>query len=340
MRRIADGPPAVGQAAEGVEVGGRDAVHGPSLAHGPASAFAGVDDAHAATDARRGTRDPSGRGWHDPVMEAWLPRPLSWSCALTPCGGGFDGHVHDACDELCVVVGDGTEILHAGVPRPAPAGTAFIFRCGERHGYRNGPRQEPHLWLVHYRADPALEAACPVLADPDPGRRVWRLDPGRLAGFQALFMRFMAEAMRGEAAGNAPAASAWLRLLLIEVARWRDGAWPTTAHADPELAGLWQIVGEHVEASDGDFRAALAHRVPGYDALRHRFRRQFGLPPSALRERMRMERAKYLLLDTPLAVAAIAERLGYSRSAEFCRAFARRVGVPPGVFRRHPGGRR
>lgn len=271
-------------------------------------------------------------------MDDWLPRPLTWSCALTARAGGFPGHVHEANDELCVVVGDGTAILHAGVERPAAPGTAFLFRRGELHGYRNGPRQEPHLWLVHYHACPALDAACPALADPDPERRVWRLSAAQLDAFRSLFMRFMAEALRAGSAGHAAAASAWLRLVLIEAARWRGGGDAAPAHADPVLARLWEVVAEHVEATDGDFRAALARRVPGYDALRHRFRRQFGLPPGALRERLRLERAKYLLLDSPLPVAAIAERLGYARSAEFCRAFARRIGVSPGEFRCHPGG--
>lgn len=273
------------------------------------------------------------------AMEPWLPQPLSWSCALTARGGGFDGHVHEH-DEICLVLGDGTVMRHAGVERAAAPGTAFLFRRGELHGHRNGPGQEPHLWLVHFRADPALERACPRLADADPARRVWRLSAEQVAAWQALFIRLMAESLDPGRAGHPAAVSGWLRLLLVAAARWDggDAPGPAAVHADPAMAALWELLNQHVESTDADFRAALARRLPGYDSLRHRFRRLYGMPPTAMRDQLRLERAKYLLLDTGLGIAAIAERLGYARSAEFSRAFARRTGRSPGEFRSRPGG--
>lgn len=276
-----------------------------------------------------------GGGGSIPAM--WLPRILSWSCTLTPRSGSFPPHVHDH-DEICLVVGDGTTILHAGVEHAAPSGTVFLFRHGERHGYRNSRGQEPHLWLVHFQADPELLMLCPRLAAPDPLQRIWRLDADRLSGYRSVFMRLMAESMWPHRLGHVAAASAWLRLLLIGVARWDapGAADPPAATGDAGTATLWEILHEHAESPDADFTAALAQRVVDYDAVRHRFRRCFGLSPRDMRQRLRMQRAKFLLLDSDLGIGVIAERLGYGRSAEFIRAFTREIGRSPGAFRKHP----
>lgn len=270
---------------------------------------------------------------------AWLPRPLSLSCGLTPRGGGFAGHVHERHDEICVVADQPTTIRHGGVERPAAAGTAFLFRRGEMHGYRNARDQEPHLWLVHFEADEALYRDCPRLADPDPERRVWRLDAAQLTGYQALFTRLLAESMQPERPGHHAAVSAWLRLILVAAGRWggRGIADPPTVAADPELAGLWEILHEHVEAPEADLTAALARRVRNYDALRHRFKRAYGRAPREVMTHLRIERAKHLLLETDAPVGAIAERLGYGRLAEFTRAFTRQSGRSPRAFRCDPG---
>ncbi len=267
----------------------------------------------------------------------WLPRPLSWSCTLTPRHGAFPPHAHDM-DEICLVVGDGTTIQHAGTWRPARPGTVFLFRHGERHGYRNAADQEPHLWLVHYQPDPALNADCPQLDAADPEQRVWRLDDDRLAGYRAAFMRLMAESMRPERPGHAAAVSAWLRLLLIGAARWSEPGRvePPASDGDAGVAAVWELLNEHVEAPDADFTAAVGRRIPDYDAVRHRFKRCHGVSPRDMRQRLRMQRAKFLLLDSDLDIAAIAERLGYARQAEFSRAFAREVGRSPGAFRSDP----
>lgn len=267
-----------------------------------------------------------------------LPRPLSLNCGLTPRGGGFAGHVHDGFDEICLVADQPTTIRHGGVERLAQPGTVFLFRRGEAHGYRNARDQEPHLWLVHYLADEELYRACPRLAERDPERRVWRLSPEQLAGWQALFIRLLAESLRPERPGHAAAMASWLRLLLITAARWdATTAEPTAVAADADLAALWEVLAELVEAPAADAARTLARRVPNYDSLRHRFRRLYGRPPRGQLAHMRIERAKQLLLETDLDISAIAGRLGYGRLAEFTRAFTRQAGRSPRAFRRTPG---
>jgi transcriptional regulator GlxA family with amidase domain len=165
------------------------------------------------------------------------------------------------------------------------------------------------------------------------------LSPAQQAGYQALFTRLMAEGLYPQRAGHEAALAAWLRLILVTASRWGEDVPqdPPAVAADPELANLWEILAEHVEAPEADLAAALARRVPNYDSLRHRFKRVYGRAPRDLVACMRLERAKHLLLETDLQIGEVAERLGYGRPAEFTRAFTRAVGSSPGAFRRQPG---
>jgi AraC-like DNA-binding protein len=271
-------------------------------------------------------------------VHMWLPRPISWGCGLTPRGGGFEGHVHAGHDEICLVANQGTTIRHGGVERAAEPGTVFLFRRGELHGYRNARDQEPHLWLVHFEADEELYRECPRLAASDPECRVWHVDDRQLAGYQALFIRLMAESIHPDRPGCQAALSSWLRLILISASRWSDDVVrdPPAITADPDIANLWEIIHEHIESPVADLTAALARRVPKYDSLRHRFKRIYGRAPRDLMMFMRIERAKQLLLETSLPVGVIAAQIGYGRLAEFTRAFTSQVGRSPRAFRLQP----
>jgi hypothetical protein len=265
------------------------------------------------------------------------------ACFLTPLRGqvGERGWHEHEMDELCLITGSSTCIIHGGIETRAEDGTLYLFRRGERHGYINRGREEPHLWVVHYRADESLYRDCPGLVDRDPKRRMWRLDQERAGAYKTLFLRLLGEQQQRRL-GGAAAASAWLRLLLVAAARWQEGndapaaAAPT---ADPELLSLWQLINDHVGAP-GDLSAAIKRDVPNYDSLRHRFRKAFKQSPRDLLISLRMERAKNLLLETELPIAAVAEQLGYGRQHEFARAFHREVGCTPTWWREHAGDNR
>ena len=67
--------------------------------------------------------------------------------------------------------------------------------------------------------------------------------------------------------------------------------------------------------------------------LRRRFRAAMGCSPRDYVQGRRMARARDLLMDERLSLAAIAERLGYADVAQFNRQFRRQVGLPPGRYR-------
>jgi len=258
-------------------------------------------------------------------------------CGLTRLGDGFGGHRH-AFDEVCLITGDGTIIQHAGVEAPAPHGSLYLFRAGEMHGFRNSSRQAPRLWVLHFWPEAALSVECPVLSECRSEARIWHLDEARIADFRQLFLRVLAE--QDQARAHAPAAAAaWLRLLLVTMARWQAGGtvvMPTIPAVDAQLAALWQVIHDHVGSADS-LLGGLRRQVANYDSLRHRFTKVFKASPRQVLMRMRISLAKSLLLESQMPIQAIAERLGYARQHEFARAFQREVGCTASDWRRHAG---
>ena len=276
-----------------------------------------------------------------------LPRVVSMSVTPSRPGDGCHRHRH-AYDELCLFTGSACTAIHAGAELTVRPDTLFLFRRGEEHGYINAPGDRPTLRVVHYEVDDALLDECPALQAADPAKRVWILVDPVLGRWQELFRRLVAE-HHGQRSGAASAASAWLRLLLVAVARGHEhpdripiATVPSRHDGDPaasdaEAARLFDLIQQH-HGNPARLVGVLHRQVPNYDALRHRFRRIYGLTPAELVRRNRLMQAKHLLLETDLSIAAIAERAGYARSHEFTRHFRSEVGTTPTGFR-NLGGR-
>jgi AraC-like DNA-binding protein len=266
-----------------------------------------------------------------------LPRVRGMGCARYERGAELD-HRNDH-DQLCLVDEGDAVFTLGGEERPCPAGTLALIRTGERFAARPAGARATLLWSLYLHGDPVLPRECPALGERDPRRRVLRLDQRRLDEFHALYERLFVE--QQAARPGAPAAcSALLSLLLVAVGRWLGGEGDRELDApatdDPEVLALWRLMSEHAGAP-AELQAALRARVPNYDALRHRFRAAFGCSPRDALMRLRMDRAKRLLLDRSLSVAEVAARVGYARQHEFARAFHREVGCTPTWWRNRGG---
>src|SRR5215468_510318 len=94
---------------------------------------------------------------------------------------------------------------------------------------------------------------------------------------------------------------------------------------------------------------ALLHRAPAHDwqvgelarkvgmsrsPFAARFRTLVGAPPLEYLSRWRLHLSTTLLQNEQLTLGAIAERVGYESETAFSKAFKRRFGVAPGVYRR------
>jgi AraC family transcriptional regulator len=63
------------------------------------------------------------------------------------------------------------------------------------------------------------------------------------------------------------------------------------------------------------------------------FKRATGLSPSQYFIRLRMLRARHLLLETRLTIIDVGLEVGYSSPGHFSQVFRREVGVTPSEFR-------
>lgn len=68
--------------------------------------------------------------------------------------------------------------------------------------------------------------------------------------------------------------------------------------------------------------------------LERRFQRMLGRSPKAEIERVRLDRARRLLVETPYKLQQVAAMIGYRTAAQFALAFKRQTGQTPGQYRR------
>lgn len=79
----------------------------------------------------------------------------------------------------------------------------------------------------------------------------------------------------------------------------------------------------------------LAHRLGvSPDHLRHRFTQVAGTSPLGFLTGVRLERAKDLLINTNLPLAAVAAGSGFATARYFCKVFRHHLGCTPTAFRR------
>src|SRR5580700_1078250 len=150
--------------------------------------------------------------------------------------------------------------------------------------------------------------------------------------------RMLVFEMQSPSQGSAVMVARILDLIFIQILR----AWAAGTDAEPNwLAGA-------LDPQIGSARSAI-HRDPGHDwtveelaracnlsrsAFAARFVARVGKPPATYLAHVRLDAAADLLRGTSLAVTLIAENVGYTSEAAFCRAFKHRYGTPPARWRR------
>lgn len=106
-----------------------------------------------------------------------------------------------------------------------------------------------------------------------------------------------------------------------------------TAIDDREVAAAMQLIRDH--ACKGITVHDIVSRVNvSRSTLERRFHAAFGRSPAMEIERVRMTRAKHLLMGTRYKLARIASTTGYGTAAQFATAFKRHTGFTPGQFRK------
>ena len=211
------------------------------------------------------------------------------------------------------------------------AGFAFFFRAGARQRYGMDPA---HGHWVHYWAwfTPRAEWL-PWLEWPlvDEGVNGMALPAGEARERAASLWRDVLDAYRQP---FVPAEELGHNLLLQFFLRC-DAHNPRRDYArldDRVRLAVDRITRDCAEPLTVEDLADAAHLSPS--RLAHLFRRETGIAPMRYLERVRLERARDLLLMTRLPVAEVARQVGYDNPFYFSRLFRRFAGKPPRDYRR------
>jgi hypothetical protein len=238
--------------------------------------------------------------------------------------------------ELTLVADGETTMWHGEREIAARPHSFFLFLPGERHRFQNTPQQAFRTWVLHFQPGSEL-APMRWLSEPRIERRQIQLSENEAAEFKRIFVRIHREHV-SEERWSVIVEGAWLMLLLTALDRIVDRAGHglrMSAVDDPALLRLWEWVQEGgIQSSE--MSGALSDAIPGYEGLRHRFRRHFGISPREMLLRSRMSLARHLLLETSLSIKEIAAEVGYPRQHEFWRAFHKTTGVSPSRWRENP----
>ena len=100
----------------------------------------------------------------------------------------------------------------------------------------------------------------------------------------------------------------------------------------PALADLQRWIPDHLDA-DLSVGALAARANLSERHFARSFRAEIGVPPARYVERLRIEAAARLLLDTGLGLDVVADRVGFGSVETLHRAFRNRFGVTPGSYR-------
>ncbi|WP_207395283.1 AraC family transcriptional regulator [Bremerella alba] len=110
------------------------------------------------------------------------------------------------------------------------------------------------------------------------------------------------------------------------------------AISDQELLPILEYI--HREASRGLQVKELLRKFPvSRRSLEQRFRQHLGRSPAQEIRRVRLDRAKVLLLETTLAISEVSEACGFVSCAHFSTSFQKQFGMAPSDWRTTFGSR-
>jgi LacI family transcriptional regulator len=101
---------------------------------------------------------------------------------------------------------------------------------------------------------------------------------------------------------------------------------------DPEVATAVRYIRDHA-CQGGTVESMVRDLMVSRTSLERHFLKTLGRSPKAEMDRVRFERAKQLLAETPYKLERIGTMLGFSTAAQFATAFKRCVGCTPSDYR-------
>lgn len=226
---------------------------------------------------------------------------------------------------MLICVCRGSLAFHLGEDRMiAGPGQAALFDCRQPHEYAAGKEGVEFTWLL-FNGLNARNWYHRVIQSRG-GRQVFTP-----AGFSAISGEIsrLVESCRSEEWLSDPECSLLIHRLLCNL------LWGTGQKESEAVGAAIRFIRENYRRSVtvGEAAAAAGFSEAHFSRV---FKAQTGCAPYEYIQLCRVDEAKRLLLSTRLSVGEIADRLGYGSEGCFINAFRRKVGVPPGTFRKLP----
>jgi len=233
-----------------------------------------------------------------------------------PEADALEDHAHGFCQMLCYLSGGGT-LRAQGVEHQVFPGAVAFLPEGVVHGFRESTGRRPLCLVVDFEIDGGHGFSFAHLNQSESTRLRRELSElGR---------------MRRPDAPEARLRAAAAALKILDVQLRAVGVLEREARAVPAFVKKFIRLASDMETSENSI-ARLA-RETGYqsDYLNRKFKEATGLTLIQQRDALRLDRAKRLILQG-LAVAEVADRVGFGDANYFSRWFKRHTGVPPSHY--------
>lgn len=230
-------------------------------------------------------------------------------------------------DWLLFYVAKGCELFSLKCEVPAEAGSFILFRPGEKQEHICVSDKTAEFYYIHFFWPDA------PLSVPLKSSTVYTAKPS--AAVCTLFEELIQETQLRLPEYGAVAVGKLLTLLGT-LARSVTAQDVHTREYMDRIAFVLTRMHKNYAAEDTLESYAEMCRMSKYHFLRV-FRDITGVSPIEYRNRLRLEHAKELLLDTALPISEIGARVGYSSPTCFSDAFKKRVGVSPRSYRESDG---
>jgi len=224
--------------------------------------------------------------------------------------------------------GEGEFESEGGGLRRISAGSIFVLFPGVSHRYRPDSRIGWDEYWVAFQGDQVAR----LLAEYGISAK----DPLQVVGVQEYILhefKQVAEELRGERVG-------YQQIIAARVIQIMANMNAAVRRKEFEGTSILRVIekaksllGEQVELNVNVEQLASSLHV-GYSWFRRMFRKYVGMPPSQYQLQVRLNRARELLRNSSLSVAAIAEQAGFGSSYYLARVFRRKFGKTPTTFRK------
>ncbi len=272
-------------------------------------------------------------------FEPFLPFPLATRREKYQEGDDTGNHRHlDFYALYAVRGGSGLHVIN-GRSYGLARGDVYLLPPGAIHGYRDWENLE--LDAFYFQIETLRDEEIAALRGLS---RFWRLFLAEGAPHHRLHLspenwrpiETQISELRAEIARNSPesvllARNGFFRLL-VALARDSAGEIAPDAPGRADFAAVLRFCEENfARPLPVRLLAAQIFLSPGH--FSELFARETGQSPAAYLRRLRLEKARVLLLESDLSVAQTAWQAGFKNAAHFSRSFRAFHGVSPRAFR-------